>query len=142
MSQENNKPKLVTISQPGDYTVRACKLRPEDCSKTQKGDPKIKVLMVTEDSLKINDTFFGSTEGALKRAAAFVSTATGKKVGLPPRDEQGLFEYLNKAAGSWLKVTVVQEDVTFADGMTRRISKVTKFAPAVRIAPAQEAPPF
>jgi hypothetical protein len=142
MSQDTNKTKLVSISQPGDYTVRACKLRPEDCSLTQKGDPKIKVLMVTEDSLKINDTFFGSTDGALKRAAAFVSTATGKKLGLPPKTQQGLFDYLNQAAGSWLKVTVVQEDVTFADGNTRRISKVTKFSPAVKIAPAQDAPPF
>lgn len=142
MSQDNNKTKLVTISQPGDYTVRVCKLRPEDCSLTQKGDPKIKVLMVTEDSLKINDTFFGSTDGALKRAAAFISTATGKKLGLPPKTQEGLFEYLNQAAGSWLKVTVVQEDVTFADGTARRISKVTKFHPAVKITPAQEAPPF
>ena len=141
---DNNpiKPKLVTISQPGEYTVRACKVRAEDCSLTQKGDPKVKVLMVTEDNLKINDTFFGSTEGALKRAAAFVSTATGKKLGLPPKTQQGLFDYLNQAAGSWLKVMVVQEDVTFADGTARRISKVTKFAPAVKIAPAQEAPPF
>lgn len=142
MSQDNNKTKLVTISQPGEYTVRVCKLRPEDCSLTQKGDPKIKVLMVTEDSQKINDTFFGSTEGALKRAAAFVSTATGKKLGLPSKTQEGMFDYLNQAAGSWLKVAVVQEDVTFADGTTRRISKVTKFAPAVKTAPAAEAPPF
>lgn len=142
MENPPNKPKLISISQPGEYTVRACKLRPEDCTLTQKGDPKIKVLMVTDDSLKINDTFFGSSDGALKRAAAFVSIATGKQLGLPPKTQEGLFEYLNQAAGSWLKVTVVQEDVTFADGVTRRISKVTKFAPAIKIAPAQEAPPF
>ncbi len=142
MNDNANKPKLVTISQPGEYTVRACKVRPEDCSKTQKGDPKIKVLMVTEDSQKINDTFFGSTEGALKRAAAFVCTATGKKMGLPPKDEQGLFDYLNKAAGCWLKVTVVQEDVTFADGTTKTICKVTKFHPFTSQVDTTEAPDF
>lgn len=142
MTQDANKTKLIPITQPGDYTVRVCKIRPEDCSLTQKGDPKIKVLMTTADSLKINDTFFGSTDGALKRAAAFVSTASGKKLGLPPKTQQGLLDYLSQATGFWLKVAVVQEDVTFADGTTRTISKVTKFAPAVNTAPAAEAPPF
>jgi hypothetical protein len=75
MSNYANKPKLVTISQPGDYTVRICKIRDEDCTQTQAGAPKIKVLMTTQDGQKINDTFFGSTDGAIRRAYAFVATA-------------------------------------------------------------------
>ena len=141
-NNNNNKPKLTRITQPGDYVVKVCRITDEDVSQTQKGDAKIKVLMVTKDSQKINDTFFASTDGALKRAAAFVSTATGDKVGLPVRSAEGLRTFLAKAEGKWLKVSVVQEDVTFADGTTKTICKVTKFHPFTSQVDTAEAPDF
>lgn len=134
MTYQNNnspRPKLTTISQPGDYLVKVCKIRDEDVSFTQKNDAKVKVLLTTKDSLKVNDTFFGSTDGALKRAAAFVSTATGKKVGLPGKSQEQLRSFLAQAEGCWLKVTVVQEEVTFSSGEQKVICKVTKFHPFV-----------
>jgi hypothetical protein len=138
----DNRPKLTAIKTPGDYVVKVCRIRDEDISTTQKGDAKIKVLMTTKDSQKINDTFFASTDGALKRAAAFVGTATGDKVGLPVRSAEGLKSFLAKAEGKWLKVTVVQEDVTFADGITKTICKVTKFHPFTQQVDTNEAPEF
>lgn len=139
--EHNEKPKLVRISNPGTYAVRVCRVRDEDISTTQAGAPKIKVLMVTKDSQKITDTFFGSTDGALKRAAAFVSTATQQKgLGLPGRDADGLRAFLDKAAGKWLKVEVIQEEVTFNSGEQKLMCKVTKFHPLVEI--QDSAPPF
>jgi hypothetical protein len=145
MSQYTNKPKLVTISQPGDYTVRICKIRDEDCTQTQKGDPKIKVLMTTQDGQKINDTFYGSTDGAIKRAFAFVATAlcivpdeNGQMpLKFPGKSEAELRKFLSLAEGKTIKVTVVREDVTFSSGELKTISKVTKFHPI-----QQEAPNF
>lgn len=146
----NPKPKLVAISTAGTYTVRVCKIRDEDVSATQKGDAKIKVLMTTKDGLKINDTFYGSTDGALKRAAAFVNVATGKKLPLPPREAAGLKAYLDQATGYWITVQIAKEPVTFSNGETKEICKITKFNTAVQPTPAQaspsapslEAPPF
>jgi hypothetical protein len=142
MSHENTpRPKLTAISQPGKYIVRVCKIRAEDISQTQKGDPKIKVLLVTKDNQKVNDTFFGSTDGALKRAAAFVSTATGlRNLGLPGRQAEQLQAFLSKAEGKLLQVEVVQEQVTFSSGETKLICKVTKFFPLP--APEPETPNF
>lgn len=138
MSDYSNKPKLVTISQPGDYTVRICKIRDEDCSQTQAGAPKIKVLMTTQDGQKINDTFFGSTDGAIKRAFAFVATATQEKgLKLPGKSAEELRAFLSLAEGKVIKVTVVREDVTFSSGELKTISKVTKFHSI-----QQEAPNF
>jgi hypothetical protein len=137
-----NRPKLTAITNPGDYVVKVCRIRDEDISQTQKGDAKIKVLMTTKDSQKINDVFFASTDGALKRAAAFVSTATGQKVGLPVRSADGLKSFLAKAEGSWLKVTVVKESVTFSDGTTKDICKVTKFHSFTQQVDTTEAPEF
>lgn len=140
MKDYSNKPKLVTITQPGDYTVRICKIRDEDCSQTQKGDAKIKVLMTTQDGQKINDTFYGSTDGAIKRAFAFVATATqAKELKLPAKDMDSLRGFLALAEGKFIKVTVVREDVTFSSGELKTISKVTKFHKA---STTQEAPPF
>jgi hypothetical protein len=140
MTDYTNKPKLVTISQPGDYTVRICKIRDEDCTQTQKGDPKIKVLMTTQDGQKINDTFYGSTDGAIKRAFAFVSTATqAKGLKLPGKSTEELREFLSLAEGKTIKVTVVREDVTFSSGELKTISKVTKFH---KHSIQQEAPNF
>ncbi len=135
MSDYTNKPKLVAITQPGDYTVRIRKIRDEDCTATQKGDPKIKVLMTTQDGLKINDTFFGSTDGAIKRAFAFVATAlcvvpdeNGRlPLKLPGKSTEELRKFLSLAEGKVIKVTVVQEDVTFSSGEQRTICKVSKF---------------
>ena len=139
--EHNEKPKLVRISTPGTYAVRVCRVRDEDISTTQAGAPKIKVLMVTKDSQKITDTFFGSTDGALKRAAAFVSTATQQKgLGLPGREADALRAFLDKAAGKWLKVEVIQEEVTFSSGEQKQLCKVTKFHPLVEI--QDSAPPF
>ena len=141
MNDYTNKPKLVTITQPGDYQVRICKIRDEDCTQTQKGDPKIKVLMTTTDSQKINDTFFGSTDGAIKRAYAFVSTATqAKGLKLPGKSADELRTFLALAEGKIIKVTVVREDVTFSSGERKTISKVTKFQSIQQDTP--EAPPF
>jgi len=145
MSQYTNKPKLVTISQPGDYTVRICKIRDEDCTQTQKGDPKIKVLMTTQDGQKINDTFYGSTDGAIKRAFAFVATALcivpddkgQMPLKFPGKSAEELRKFLSLAEGKTIKVTVVREDVTFSSGELKTISKVTKFHPI-----QQEAPNF
>ena len=109
--------------------MKVCKIRDEDVSFTQKNDAKVKVLLTTKDSTKVNDTFFGSTDGALKRAAAFVGTATGKKVGLPGKSQDELRAFLSQAEGCWLKVTVVQEEVTFSSGEQKVICKVTKFHP-------------
>jgi hypothetical protein len=140
MNDYSNKPKLVTISQPGDYTVRICKIRDEDCSQTQAGAPKIKVLMTTQDGQKINDTFFGSTDGAIKRAYAFVATATqAKDLKLPGKSADELRGFLGLAEGKSIKVTVVREDVTFSSGELKTISKVTKFH---KHSIQQEAPPF
>lgn len=140
MNDYSNKPKLVTITQPGDYAVRICKIRDEDCTATQKGDPKIKVLMTTTDGQKINDTFYGSTDGAVKRAYAFVATATqAKELKLPAKDMQSLRGFLALAEGKTIKVTVVREDVTFSSGELKTISKVTKFQ---KHTIQQEAPPF
>lgn len=141
-NDNTNRPKLTAITIPGDYVVKVCRIRDEDISTTQKGDAKIKVLMTTKDSQKINDTFFASTDGALKRAAAFVGTATGLKVGLPVRSAEGLKSFLAKAEGSWIKVSVVQEDVTFADGTTKTICKVTKFHPFTQQVNTTDAPEF
>ena len=128
MSDYTNKPKLVAITQPGDYTVRIRKIRDEDCTATQKGDPKIKVLMTTQDGQKINDTFYGSTDGAIKRAFAFVATATQEKgLKLPGKTTEELRAFLSLAEGKCIKVTVVQEDVTFSSGEKRTICKVSKF---------------
>jgi hypothetical protein len=135
MSDYTNKPKLVAITQPGDYTVRIRKIRDEDCTFTQKQDPKIKVLMTTQDGLKINDTFFGSTDGAIKRAFAFVATAlcivpdeNGRlPLKLPGKTTEELRKFLSLAEGKCIKVTVVQEDVTFNSGEKRTICKVSKF---------------
>lgn len=138
----NDKPKLVAIKTAGIYTVRVCKIRDEDVTATQKGDPKIKVLMTTKDGQKINDTFYGSTDGALKRASAFVSVATGKRLPLPPRDAAGLKAYLEQAVGFYISVQVASEMVTFNSGETKEIYKITKFNTAVQAAPATEAPPF
>jgi hypothetical protein len=100
MSDYTNKPKLVAITQPGDYTVRIRKIRDEDCTATQKGDPKIKVLMTTQDGQKINDTFYGSTDGAIKRAFAFVATATQEKgLKLPGKTTEELRGFLSLAEG-------------------------------------------
>ena len=132
MTDQNNnspRPKLTAISSPGEYLVKVCKIRDEDVSFTQKNDAKVKVLLTTKDSTKVNDTFFGSTDGALKRAAAFVGTATGKKVGLPGKSQDELRAFLGQAEGCWLKVTVVQEEVTFSSGEQKVICKVTKFHP-------------
>ena len=132
MTYQNNnspRPKLTAISSPGEYLVKVCKIRDEDVSFTQKNDAKVKVLLTTKDSTKVNDTFFGSTDGALKRAAAFVGTATGKKVGLPGKSQDELRAFLGQAEGCWLKVTVVQEEVTFSSGEHKVICKVTKFHP-------------
>ncbi len=141
MKDYSNKPKLVTITQPGDYTVRICKIRDEDCTQTQKGDAKIKVLMTTQDGQKINDTFYDSTEGALKRAFAFVATATqSKELKLPAKGHGcNLRGFLALAEGKMIKVTVIREDVTFSSGELKTISKVTKFHKADI---TQEAPPF
>lgn len=141
-SNNANKPKLTPITQPGDYVVQVRRIRDEDVSQTQKGDAKIKVLMTTKDSQKINDTFFASTDGALKRAAAFVATATGQKVGLPVRSAEGLRTFLAKAEGKWLKVSIVQEDVTFSNGETKTICKVTKFHPFTTQVDTTESPDF
>ena len=141
-NQNHNRPKLTAITNPGDYVVKVCRIRDEDISTTQKGDAKIKVLMTTKDSQKINDVFFASTDGALKRAAAFVSTATGQKVGLPVRSAEGLKSFLSKAEGSWIKVTVVKEDVTFSDGTTKAICKVTKFHAFTQQVDTTDAPEF
>jgi len=141
-NDNNPKPKLTAITIPGDYVVKVCRIRDEDISTTQKGDAKIKVLMTTKDSQKINDTFFASTDGALKRAAAFVGTATGLKVGLPVRSAEGLKSFLAKAEGSWIKVSIIQEDVTFADGTTKTICKVTKFHPFTQQVNTTDAPEF
>lgn len=142
----NPKPKLVAISTAGTYTVRVCKIRDEDVSATQKGDAKIKVLMTTKDGLKINDTFYGSTDGALKRACAFVSTATGKRIPLPPKDAAGLKAFLDQATGYWITVQIAKELVTFSSGEAKEICKITKFntavQPAASPASAPEAPPF
>jgi hypothetical protein len=135
MSDYSNKPKLMPITQPGDYTVRIRKIRDEDCTFTQKQDPKIKVLMTTQDGLKINDTFFGSTDGAIKRAFAFVATAlcvvpdeNGRlPLKLPGKSTEELRKFLSLAEGKCIKVTVVQEDVTFSTGEKRTICKVSKF---------------
>jgi hypothetical protein len=134
MTYQNNnspRPKLTAISSPGEYLVKVCKIRDEDVSFTQKNDAKVKVLLTTKDSTKVNDTFFGSTDGALKRAAAFVGTATGKKVGLPGKSQDELRAFLSQAEGYMLKVTVVQEEVTFSSGEQKLICKVTKFHPCV-----------
>lgn len=140
MTDYTNKPKLVTITLPGDYIVRICKIRDEDCTDTQKGDPKIKVLMTTQDGQKINDTFYGSTDGAIKRAYAFVATATqAKELKLPAKDKASLRGFLALAEGKSIKVTVVREDVTFSSGELKTISKVTKFQ---KHTIQQEAPPF
>ena len=138
----NDKPKLTAISSPGDYLVKVCKIRPDDISFTQKGDAKVKVLLTTKDSTKVNDTFFGSTDGALKRAAAFVSTATGKKVGLPGKSQDELSAFLSQAAGCWLKVTVIQEEVTFSSGEKKLICKVTKFHSFTNQVNTTDAPDF
>ena len=134
MTYPNNnspRPKLTAISSPGEYLVKVCKIRDEDVSFTQKNDAKVKVLLTTKDSQKVNDTFFGSTDGALKRAAAFVGTATGKKVGLPGRSQDELRAFLSQAEGCWLKVTVVQEEATFSSGEKKMSCKVTKFHPFI-----------
>lgn len=139
MNDYNPKPKLVTITQPGDYIVRICKIRDDDCTLTQKGDPKIKVLMTTADGQKINDTFYGSTDGAIKRAFAFVATATqAKELKLPAKDMDSIRGFLALAEGKSIKVTVVREDVTFSSGELKTISKVTKFQKHI----PEEAPPF
>jgi hypothetical protein len=138
MNDYSNKPKLVAISQPGDYTVRICKIRDEDCTQTQAGAPKIKVLMTTTDGKKINDTFFGSTDGAIKRAFAFVATATQEKgMKLPGKTTEELRSFLSLAEGKVIKVTVIQEEVTFNSGEQKTICKVSKFHSI-----QQEAPNF
>lgn len=141
MEYKNDKPKLTRIETPGTYGVRVCKIRDDDVSTTQAGAPKIKVLLVTKDSQKITETFFGSTDGALRRVAAFVGVACQQKgLGLPPRDSDGLRAYLDKAAGRWLKVDVVQEEVTFSSGEKKMLCKVTKYHPLVEV--KDSAPPF
>lgn len=143
MTYDNtNRPKLTAIKSPGDYVVKICRIREDDISQTQKGDAKIKLLMITKDSQKINDTFFASTDGALKRAAAFVATATGEKVGLPVRSAEGLRTFLAKAEGKWIKVTVVKENVTFSDGTNKDVYKVTKFHPFIQQVDTNETPEF
>lgn len=125
-----NTPKLVSIKEPGDYTVRIRRIRDEDVSQTQKGDPKIKVLLTTADSQKINETFFGSTDGALKRIVAFVSIATGEKnLPTPPKDAESLRKFLAKAEGKFIKVSVIKKEVTFKSGEKQMICSVTRFAP-------------
>lgn len=135
MNDYSPKPKLVAITQPGDYTVRIRKIRDEDCTATQAGAPKIKVLMTTQDGLKINDTFFGSTDGAIKRAFAFVATALCLVPGedgrlplkFPGKSTEELRKFLSLAEGKVIKVTVVQEEATFSSGEKRIICKVSKF---------------
>jgi len=148
-NNNNDKPKLVAIKAAGTYTVRVCKIREEDVTTTQKGDPKIKVLMTTKDGQKINDTFYGSTDGAIKRACAFVSTATGKRLPLPAKDAVSLKAFLDQAVGFWITVQIAKELVTFSSGEAKEICKITKFNTAVQptaSAPSQatapEAPPF
>jgi hypothetical protein len=143
MTYDNtNRPKLTAIKTPGDYVVKICRIRDDDISQTQKGDAKIKLLMITNDSQKINDTFFASTDGALKRAAAFVATATGEKVGLPVRSAEGLRTFLAKSEGKWIKVTVIKENVTFSDGTNKDVYKVTKFHPFIQQVNTNDTPEF
>jgi hypothetical protein len=123
------KPKLTAITQPGDYVVCVRRIRDEDVSHTQNGDPKIKVLLTTSDNQKINETFFGSTDGALQRISAFVGIATKQNMGKPPRDAEGLRQFLSQAEGKLIKVSVVKKDVTFKSGETRTMCVVTRFMP-------------
>jgi hypothetical protein len=123
------KPKLTAITQPGDYVVIVRRIRDEDVTETQKKDPKIKVLLTTADNQKINETFFGSTPKALGRAQAFVSCATKERVALPPRDAKGLRDFLSKAEGKMLKVSVVEDEVTFSSGEKKMICKVVRYHP-------------
>ena len=127
MIPENNKPKLQPISKPGRYSVRICKLREEDIGLTSKNDPKVRVLMVTNDSQKINDLFYASTPGALKRAAAFVGIALGKPVGMPPKDKDGFAAFIGQAEGKVIAVEVIEVNETWQDGSEHIVRKVSRF---------------
>jgi hypothetical protein len=128
MIPENNKPKLVPIAQPGRYSVRICKLREEDIGVTSKGDAKVRVLLVTNDNQKINELFYASTDGALKRAAAFVNTATGKRGGLPPKDQAAFAAYIGQAEGKVIAIDVIEVNETWKDGSEHIVKKVSRFA--------------
>lgn len=128
MIPESNKQKLMPIAQPGRYTVRVCKLREDDIGVTSKGDVKVRVLLVTNDSQKINELFYASTEGALKRAAAFVNTATGKRGGLPPKDRDGFAAFIGQAEGKIIAIDVIEVNETWKDGSQHIVRKVSRFA--------------
>jgi len=100
-----------------------------------------KAVSIIKDKLQARQLIYLARElSAQAQSGAFTPAELAASV--QAKTQQGLLDYLSKATGFWLKVSVVQEDVTFADGTTRTISKVTKFAPAVNTAPAAEAPPF
>lgn len=126
----SNKAKLVTIKEPGDYIVCVRRIRDEDVSATQNGDPKIKVLLTTRDSQKINETFFGSTDKAISRIVAFVAIATKESnLPTPAKDAQSLRSFLSKAEGKLIKVSVVKKEVTFKSGERAEICSVTRYHP-------------
>jgi hypothetical protein len=52
-------------------------------------------------------------------------------VGLPGKSQDELRAFLSQAEGCMLKVTVVQEEVTFSSGEQKVICKVTKFHPFI-----------
>jgi len=128
MTTENNKQKLIPIAKPGRYSVRVCKLREEDIGVTSKGDAKVRVLLVTSDSQKINELFYASTDGALKRAAAFVNTATGKRAGLPPKDQAEFAAFIGQAEGKVIAIDVIEVMEKWKDGTERLVRKVSRFA--------------
>lgn len=125
----NEKQKLRAITTPGEYNVRVCNIKPTDIGQTKKGDPMVKLLMTTQDGQAINERFFASTDGALRRAAAFVSVATGKKMALPPKDAESFAMFIGKASGNVIRVLVEQKEETWSDGSVRQVLKIAKFMP-------------
>jgi hypothetical protein len=126
---QNEKKKLRAITTPGEYNVRICNIKPDDVGQTKKGDPMVRLLMTTQDGQAINERFFASTDGALRRAAAFVSVATGKKMALPPKDAESFAMFIGKASGNVIRVLVEQKEETWTDGTTKQVMKIARFMP-------------
>ena len=121
------KTKLTKLTQPGEYTVKICKIQDKDVGLTKAGAPKVRILMTTQDGLAINDSFYASTPGAMKRAAAFVATATGKKLPMPTQDADQFRSYIEQACHRFITITVVEEMETWTDGSQRMVTKVSRF---------------